>query len=156
MSDKSYEEIFSEFEEVTNHYNRKDQYFDILYDSISSTIITKSPTAENFTVNTKKSGIVARSYLDSWKEVAIEANGNLDVIKEKIPKVSNKGNLIDEFDGWSLNKELKPKIDSTNVPIDEKIGKVREIYNLKDRFLMVATDRTSCFDVVLPTEIPHT
>lgn len=36
-----------------------------------------------------------------------------------------------------------------------KRGKVREIYNLKDNFLMVATDRISCFDVVLPTEIPH-
>lgn len=36
-----------------------------------------------------------------------------------------------------------------------KRGKVREIYNLKDKLLMVATDRISCFDVVLPTEIPH-
>lgn len=35
-----------------------------------------------------------------------------------------------------------------------KRGKVREIYDLKDKFLMVATDRISCFDVVLPTEIP--
>ena len=36
-----------------------------------------------------------------------------------------------------------------------KRGKVREIYNLTDKFLMVATDRISCFDVVLPTEIPY-
>lgn len=36
-----------------------------------------------------------------------------------------------------------------------KRGKVREIYNLQDNFLMVATDRISCFDIVLPTEIPH-
>jgi phosphoribosylaminoimidazole-succinocarboxamide synthase len=36
-----------------------------------------------------------------------------------------------------------------------KRGKVREIYDLKDKFLMVATDRISCFDVVLPTEIPR-
>ena len=36
-----------------------------------------------------------------------------------------------------------------------KRGKVREIYNLKDKFLLIATDRISCFDVVLPTEIPH-
>jgi len=34
-------------------------------------------------------------------------------------------------------------------------GKVREIYDLQDTFLMVATDRVSCFDVVLPTAIPH-
>lgn len=36
-----------------------------------------------------------------------------------------------------------------------KRGKVREIYDLKDKFLMVATDRISCFDVVLPTGIPR-
>jgi len=68
MSNKSYEEIFSDFEEITNYYNRNDQYFDILYDSISSTIIAKSPSAENFSVNTKKSGIVARSFLGSGKK----------------------------------------------------------------------------------------
>ena len=33
-------------------------------------------------------------------------------------------------------------------------GKVRDIYDLGDRLLMVASDRISCFDVVLPTEIP--
>jgi len=33
-------------------------------------------------------------------------------------------------------------------------GKVRDIYDLGDRLLMVATDRISCFDVVLPTPIP--
>ena len=36
-----------------------------------------------------------------------------------------------------------------------KRGKVREIYDLSNKFLMVATDRISCFDVVLPTPIPH-
>ncbi|MCK4382579.1 MAG: TldD/PmbA family protein, partial [Candidatus Lokiarchaeota archaeon] len=128
MSNKSYEEIFSEFEEISNNYNRSDQYFDILYDSISSTIIAKTPSAENFSVNTKKSGIVARSFLGSWKEVAVEANGDMNIVKTKIPKVSNKGNLIAEFDGWSLNKEIKPKIDPLNVPINDKIDRVREIY----------------------------
>jgi phosphoribosylaminoimidazole-succinocarboxamide synthase len=33
-------------------------------------------------------------------------------------------------------------------------GKVRDIYDLGDRLLVVATDRISCFDVVLPTPIP--
>jgi phosphoribosylaminoimidazole-succinocarboxamide synthase len=33
-------------------------------------------------------------------------------------------------------------------------GKVRDIYDLGDRLLMVATDRISAFDVVLPTLIP--
>lgn len=33
-------------------------------------------------------------------------------------------------------------------------GKVRDIYNLGEHFLIVATDRLSAFDVVLPTPIP--
>jgi len=33
-------------------------------------------------------------------------------------------------------------------------GKVRDIYELGDRLLMIATDRISAFDVVLPTPIP--
>ncbi|MHA1233948.1 MAG: TldD/PmbA family protein [Promethearchaeota archaeon] len=141
MSNKSHDEIFTDFEEIVNNYNRKDQYFDILYDSISSTLIAKSPSAENFSVNTKKSGIVARSFLGSWKEVATGANGDLNILKTKIPKVSNKGDLIAEHDGWSLNKEIKSKIDPANIPIDEKIEKVREIYdyikNADDRIINV-------------------
>ena len=34
-------------------------------------------------------------------------------------------------------------------------GKVRDIYDLGDRLLLVATDRLSAFDVVLPTPIQH-
>ncbi|HYR83950.1 MAG TPA: phosphoribosylaminoimidazolesuccinocarboxamide synthase [Terriglobia bacterium] len=33
-------------------------------------------------------------------------------------------------------------------------GKVRDIYDLADHFLIIATDRLSAFDVVLPTPIP--
>ncbi|MGH7827124.1 MAG: phosphoribosylaminoimidazolesuccinocarboxamide synthase [Candidatus Binatia bacterium] len=33
-------------------------------------------------------------------------------------------------------------------------GKVRDIYNLGERLLLVASDRISAFDVILPTEIP--
>src|SRR5436305_15163068 len=33
-------------------------------------------------------------------------------------------------------------------------GKVRDVYDLGDRLLIVATDRLSAFDVVLPTPIP--
>ena len=36
-----------------------------------------------------------------------------------------------------------------------KRGKVRDVYDLGDRLLIVSTDRISCFDVVLPTAIPY-
>ncbi|PYU17964.1 MAG: phosphoribosylaminoimidazolesuccinocarboxamide synthase, partial [Acidobacteria bacterium] len=44
----------------------------------------------------------------------------------------------------------------TNFP-DLKLlsrGKVRDLYELGDDLLLVATDRLSAFDVVLPTPIP--
>ena len=32
-----------------------------------------------------------------------------------------------------------------------KRGKVRDVYELNDKLLIVSTDRISCFDVILPT-----
>ena len=35
-------------------------------------------------------------------------------------------------------------------------GKVRDVYTIRDQYLvMIATDRISAFDVVLPRPIPH-
>lgn len=50
---------------------------------------------------------------------------------------------------------MKKKFDSpiTEVPLFHQ-GKVRDMYDLGDSFLMVASDRLSAFDVVLPTPIP--
>jgi phosphoribosylaminoimidazole-succinocarboxamide synthase len=42
----------------------------------------------------------------------------------------------------------------TPLPNQAHRGKVRDIYDLGDRLLIVATDRISAFDVVLPTGIP--
>ncbi|HET8564511.1 MAG TPA: phosphoribosylaminoimidazolesuccinocarboxamide synthase [Candidatus Binatia bacterium] len=41
----------------------------------------------------------------------------------------------------------------SGLPLFNK-GKVRDIYALEDKLLLVATDRISAFDVILPTEIP--
>ncbi len=43
----------------------------------------------------------------------------------------------------------------TNVPnIPVKRGKVRDIYDLGDKLILVATDRISAFDVIMPNGIP--
>lgn len=36
-----------------------------------------------------------------------------------------------------------------------KRGKVRDVYEVKDKLLIISTDRISCFDVILPTPIPY-
>jgi phosphoribosylaminoimidazole-succinocarboxamide synthase len=47
-------------------------------------------------------------------------------------------------------------IEKTNLPLKLKNrGKVRDVYDLDDKLLMIATDRISVFDVVLPTSIPY-
>src|SRR5271157_3031524 len=49
----------------------------------------------------------------------------------------------------------KPVLE-TNLPgIPCRRGKVRDVYDLGDRLVIVATDRISAFDWVLPTPIPE-
>lgn len=48
-----------------------------------------------------------------------------------------------------------PTVTSTDLPLPVVTrGKVRDVYDLGDRLLLVATDRISAFDVILPTPIP--
>src|SRR5882762_11064980 len=56
-----------------------------------------------------------------------------------------------------VNASPAPKvIRETNFPGIAPLarGKVRDVYDLGDRLLIVATDRISAFDVVLPSGIP--
>ncbi|MFX1409729.1 MAG: TldD/PmbA family protein [Promethearchaeota archaeon] len=129
MINLAYNEIFANFEEISNNFNRKNQYFDILYDSFSYLSILKTPSAEDISVNTKKSGIVARTFDRTWKEIAISDFANLKRITDKLPKVINKGEEIVEFKGWRLNKEVKPKIPLSDIPAEDKIQKIREIFD---------------------------
>lgn len=47
-------------------------------------------------------------------------------------------------------------IEKTDLPFKlMNRGKVRDVYDLGDRILMIATDRISVFDVVLPTLVPY-
>jgi phosphoribosylaminoimidazole-succinocarboxamide synthase len=53
---------------------------------------------------------------------------------------------------------MQPALQSfVDVPGVKKLrsGKVREVFDLRERLLFVATDRISAFDVILPDPIPH-
>lgn len=43
---------------------------------------------------------------------------------------------------------------STQLPFPKRSGKVRDVYDLGDRLLIVSTDRISAFDYILPNGIP--
>src|SRR2546428_13845247 len=53
-----------------------------------------------------------------------------------------------------MPNEALLQIDLPGIP-KVKSGKVREIFDLTDRLLMVATDRISAFDVIMPNGIPR-
>jgi len=129
MSHEPYSEIFSNFEEICNNFKRSNQYFDILYDSASSTLISKSPSSEDISVNIKKSGIVARTFIGTWNEFTFDENASSNSIIEKIPTITNCGETLAEFEGWKLNKEIKPKIELSDITIEEKLQKIRYIYD---------------------------
>ncbi|MHA2473539.1 MAG: hypothetical protein ACXAES_09930 [Promethearchaeota archaeon] len=80
-------EIIPFFEEISNDFKRKNQYFDILYDSFTGVNIEKSPSSENISLNLKKSGIVARTFNGSWNEIASD---NFSDVKDLIKKLPQK------------------------------------------------------------------
>jgi phosphoribosylaminoimidazole-succinocarboxamide synthase len=49
---------------------------------------------------------------------------------------------------------MSPNQPLTSLPVPAHRGKVRDVYDLGENLLLVATDRVSAFDCVLPTEIP--
>lgn len=53
--------------------------------------------------------------------------------------------------------DIVPKpISQTDLPLPlERRGKVRDVYGLGDELLLVATDRVSAFDVVMPQPVPR-
>lgn len=134
MIDQSYDQIFTTFEEISNNFKRTNQYFDILYDSLSAVFIHKTPFTEDISAIIKTSGIVARTFDGTWKEIALDDFSNLNTIVEKLPKVVNKGEEIAEFEGWKLNKEIKPKINPKEIPIEEKLKKIRQIFNFVQNY----------------------
>ncbi len=52
-----------------------------------------------------------------------------------------------------MNTKALTTIDLKGVKFFKR-GKVREIYDLNDKLLIISSDRISCFDVILPTPIP--
>ncbi|MDD5129913.1 MAG: phosphoribosylaminoimidazolesuccinocarboxamide synthase [Candidatus Omnitrophica bacterium] len=53
-----------------------------------------------------------------------------------------------------MDERVLLKTEFQDLPLFRR-GKVRDVYDLGDKLLIVSTDRISCFDVVLPSGIPH-
>ena len=55
--------------------------------------------------------------------------------------------------GRERMEQIILKTDFQDIPLIKR-GKVRDIYDLGEHLLLVATDRISAFDVILPNGIP--
>jgi len=53
-----------------------------------------------------------------------------------------------------MNEEILLTTDFKDLKLYKR-GKVRDVYDLGDKLLIISTDRISCFDVVLPCGIPY-
>jgi len=53
-----------------------------------------------------------------------------------------------------MNKDILLSTDFKDLKLYKR-GKVRDVYDLGDKLLILSTDRISCFDVVLPSGIPY-
>lgn len=64
------------------------------------------------------------------------------------PSVQSKDRII------SMSFDFKNSVLSTDLGFPRRQGKVRDVYDLGDRLLIVSSDRISAFDWVLPVGIP--
>ncbi|MDD5238459.1 MAG: phosphoribosylaminoimidazolesuccinocarboxamide synthase, partial [Candidatus Omnitrophica bacterium] len=53
-----------------------------------------------------------------------------------------------------MSEDILLKTDFKDLALYKR-GKVRDVYDLGEKLLIVSTDRISCFDVVLPCGIPY-
>lgn len=53
-----------------------------------------------------------------------------------------------------MSFDFNSPVTQTQLPFDCRRGKVRDVYDLQDRLLVISTDRISAFDWVLPCGIP--
>jgi phosphoribosylaminoimidazole-succinocarboxamide synthase len=62
-----------------------------------------------------------------------------------------------DFNNWRMANSKNETVLQLDLPGVRKLksGKVREVYDLGDRLLFVATDRLSAFDVIMPNGIPR-
>lgn len=133
ISSLSKDEIIQKFEEISRVYSRKNQYFDILYDSFESLRILKTRSQESI-VSSQNSGAVARTYSGEWREFSFQDQSSLKEIPKKIPTFKDKGSLLQEFEGWQIDSAIKIKIDPSTVPLGEKVERIRDIFTFFEKF----------------------
>ena len=133
LSFLSKQELKEKFTEIVNNYSRKNQYFDILFDSYKSLRILKTKSKESI-VSSQNSGAVARTYTGTWSEFGFQSQSELKEIQNRIQTTNNKGSLLQEFDGWELDAEVKAKITHSEMTLEEKVKKIRDIFVFFEKF----------------------
>ena len=108
--------------------------------------------------------VVQRNALRAWDEerplrALLEADPDASALTPSaLDEIFDLESFLVHVDRSSTARSQPPRWPmsdtSTLRDLHEASGKVREMYGFGDRLLMVASDRISAFDVVLPTPIP--
>ncbi len=69
-------------------------------------------------------------------------------------KLANRNDVEERGKGKIMTTDILLTTEIQEIPLVQR-GKVRDIYDLGKHLIIVATDRISAFDVVLPNGIPH-
>ncbi|MHA1651983.1 MAG: TldD/PmbA family protein [Candidatus Helarchaeota archaeon] len=132
ISGRSYEEIIDRFREIVAGLNRRRIYVDILYDASSYTRIYKSRMEERFVIRPQVAGIVIRGYKGGvWREFGVQGLEELDQVVERLKKWNSATKHpveLREFEGWSVDKEIKGALPPEEISVEEKVNVVREIH----------------------------
>jgi TldD protein len=129
---QSYEQIIEKCKETIDTVNRKEMYIDVLYEASSLTRIYKSRTEESLVLRPELEGLVVRAFKGGrWYEYGLQQVTELKAAVEKMQKLPNGRKskyTLREFESWSLNEEIKGTKPPAEVPLEEKAGKVRELF----------------------------
>src|SRR6056297_1842743 len=110
-----------------------DQYYaDILYDSLAKTGIKKSHSGDIISVPHTR-GFVFRIF--NGRKFTELADPNILTLKRHVEKLVGSISLfkeirLDAYDSLTLDKELPMKKDITSIPLQDKIQKIHQIYEI--------------------------
>jgi len=130
---EAYEEIIEQCKEAIEGVSRKKMYMDILYEASALTRIYKSRSEESFVLRPELEGFVVRTFKGGrWYEYGLQQVAELKAVVEKLqrlPTQTKKQVALQEFESWSLNEEITGAKPPSEIPIEEKASKVREIFD---------------------------
>ncbi|OLS13124.1 MAG: zinc-dependent protease [Promethearchaeota archaeon CR_4] len=133
--DLPYDELWDAFTEFVDGFPRTAAYVDVLVDRNSSTQIVKSKQQEQIIHARGSFGVVARIFTSQWHEFAFQTPEEFTKIRLRMEQLkTSKVEGLDEFPSWKCNNVVPQKRPDLDVPLGEKLAKIREFSQTLEKF----------------------